>query len=124
MAVSTIFPLMFGLGFIGVPLVSAFFLLGFEDVLNRLVNDFTWVFYIVIGFIGLTILLVVKKIRSNGDQDLKLSFFKSDKSYIKKTFSSSGTHSFGSSSGSGRSSSSSFSGGGGSSGGGGASGSW
>ena len=124
MAVSTIFPLMFGLGFIGVPLVSAFFLLGFEDVLNRLVNDFTWVFYIVIRFIGLTILLVVKKIRSNGDQDLKLSFFKSDKSYIKKTFSSSGTHSFGSSSGSGRSSSSSFSGGGGSSGGGGASGSW
>ena len=30
MAVSTIFPLMFGLGFIGVPLVSAFFLLGFD----------------------------------------------------------------------------------------------
>jgi uncharacterized protein len=60
--------------------------------------------------------------KDKGDQDLKLSFFKSDKDYMSKTFSSSGTHSFGS--GSSGSSSSSFSGGGGSSGGGGASGSW
>ena len=80
-----------------------------------------WVIYGIIGFFLLTILLAILKIRIKGKEDFKLSWFKSDKTYMSKTFSSSGTHSFGSSSGG---SSSSFSGGGGSSGGGGASGSW
>ena len=115
-------PLIFGLAFIGMPIFFIVLLLGFDDLLNGLVKDFTWVLFVVVAFIGLTLVLVVKKMGTKGDQDLKLSFFKSDKDYISKTFSSSGTHSFGSGSSGG--SSSSFSGGGGSSGGGGASGSW
>lgn len=115
-------PLIFGLVFMGMPIFFMSLLLGLDDVLSGLVKDFTWVLFVVLTFIVLTIVLVFKKMRSKGDEDLKLSFFKSDKTYMKKTFSSSGTHAFGSGSSGG--SSSSFSGGGGSSGGGGASGSW
>ena len=122
MAVFMMFPLIFGLVFMGMPLFFMAMLLGLDDVLNGFVKDFTWVLLVILVFIAVTILLAILKIRRKGDKNLKLSFFKSDKTYMKKTFSSSGTHSFGSSSGS--SSSSSFSGGGGSSGGGGASGSW
>ncbi len=122
MAAFMMLPLIFGLVFIGMPIFFMVLLLGYDDLLNGLVKDFTWILFVVILFIGLTLVLVVKKMRTKGDQDLKLSFFKSDKDYISKTFSSSGTHSFGSGSSGG--SSSSFSGGGGSSGGGGASGSW
>lgn len=122
MAVFMLFPLVFGMVFVGMPLFFITLLLGFDDELSRLVKDFTWVLFVVLAFIVLTILLVVKKMKDKGDQDLKLSFFKSDNDYMGKTFSSSGTHSFGSGSSGG--SSSSFSGGGGSSGGGGASGSW
>lgn len=116
-------PLIFGLVFIGMPMFFMALMLGFDDLLNAVAKDFTWVLYVIVAFIAITIILTILKIRKKGEQDFKLSFFKSDKAYIKKTFSSSGTHSFGSSSSSGRSSSS-FSGGGGSSGGGGASGSW
>jgi len=122
MAVFMMFPLIFGLVFMGMPLFFMAMQLGLDDVLNGFVKDFTWVLLVILVFIAVTILLAILKIRRKGDKNLKLSFFKSDKTYMKKTFSSSGTHSFGSSSGS--SSSSSFSGGGGSSGGGGASGSW
>ena len=123
MSAFMLLPLVFGLVFMGLPLFFMAMLLGFDDVLNGLAKDFSWVIWIIITFVGITILLAVIKIRKKGKDDFKLSFLKSDKSYIKKTFSSSGTHSFGSSSGS-SGSSSSFSGGGGSSGGGGASGSW
>nr|WP_321415911.1 TPM domain-containing protein [uncultured Allomuricauda sp.] len=115
-------PLIFGLVFMGMPLFFMAMLFGFDDLLNGMAKDFTWVLLVIVTFIGITIVLAILKIRKKGDEDFKLSFFKSDKTYMKKTFSSSGTHSFGSSSGS--RSSSSFSGGGGSSGGGGASGSW
>ncbi|MBW8242215.1 TPM domain-containing protein [Muricauda oceani] len=122
MGIFMMFPLIFGLVFIGIPLFFMAMLLGYDDLLNGMAKDFTWVFGVILTFIVITVLLAILKIRKKGDKDFKLSLFKSDKTYIKKTFSSSGTHSFGSSSRSG--SSSSFSGGGGSSGGGGASGSW
>jgi len=117
-----VIPLIFGLVFMGIPIFFMSLLLGLDDALSGLVKDFTWILFLVVAFIALTIVLVFKKMRTKGDEDLKLSFFKSDKDYMSKTFSSSGTHSFGSGSSGG--SSSSFSGGGGSSGGGGASGSW
>lgn len=122
MAAFMMLPLVFGLVFMGMPLFFIALLLGFDDELTLLAKDFTWVLFFVLGFIVLTIALVIRKMKAKGDEDLKLSFFKSDKDYMSKTFSSTGTHSFGSGSSSG--SSSSFSGGGGSSGGGGASGSW
>jgi len=117
-----VIPLIFGLVFMGMPIFFMSLLLGLDDVLSELVKDFTWVLFIFAAFVCLTIILVIIKIRKKGNEDFKLSFFKSDKDYMSKTFSSSGTHSFGSGSSGG--SSSSFSGGGGSSGGGGASGSW
>lgn len=122
MAAFMMFPLIFGLVFIGVPLAFILLLIGLEDLMSDLANNFFLIILIVAGFICFTIVLVIYKIRAKGTENLKLSFFKSDKDYISKTFSSTGTHSFGSGSSGG--SSSSFSGGGGSSGGGGASGSW
>ena len=124
MAVSTIFPMAFGLVFMGMPIFFMAMILGFEEAL--LENGLSVGALVLVGLLAfglLTIVLVILKIKRKGDEGFKLSLLKSDKTYIKKTFSSSGTHSFGSSSGR-RSSSRSFSGGGGSSGGGGASGSW
>ncbi|WP_421808626.1 TPM domain-containing protein [Flagellimonas sp.] len=124
MAIFMSFPMVFGLVFMGMPLFFMAMILGFEEVL--LENGLSVGALVLVGLLAfgiLTIILVILKIKRKGDEGFKLSLLKSDKTYMKKTFSSSGTHSFGSSSG-GRSSSSSFSGGGGSSGGGGASGSW
>nr|WP_297787134.1 TPM domain-containing protein [uncultured Allomuricauda sp.] len=122
MAAFMMLPLIFGLVFMGMPLFFISLLLGFDAEFSRLIEDLSWVVFLVMAFIVLTIFLVAKKMKDKGDEDLKLSFLKSDKDYMSKTFSSTGTHSFGSGSSGG--SSSSFSGGGGSSGGGGASGSW
>ncbi len=115
-------PVIFGLVFMGMPLFFMGLLFGLEDQMNAMVEDLTWIFWGLILFILTTIALVIVKIKRKGDEEIKVSFFKSDKDYMSKTFSSNGTHSFGS--GSGSSSSGGFSGGGGSSGGGGASGSW
>lgn len=111
----------FGLIFIVVPLFFLATIVGINFSEEMLFGNIGWLIYGIIGFFLLTILLAILKIRIKGKEDFKLSWFKSDKTYMSKTFSSSGSHSFGSSS---SGSSSSFSGGGGSSGGGGASGSW
>ena len=121
MLIPTFMMLAFGAVFILMPLYFLTLFYGFIYDLTFLEEDLSWVFYAFAGFILFTIVVVALKIKLKGDQDLKLSLFKSDSTYMSKTFSSSGTHSFGSSSGG---SSGSFSGGGGSSGGGGASGSW
>ncbi len=118
-------PVVFSMVFILMPILFAMeifnFGFRFED-LNTIIDDTSWVSLVLIGFFVLTLLLAVAKILIKGKEGFQLSLFKSDSKYIRKTFSSSGSHSFGSSSSG--SSSSSFSGGGGSSGGGGASGSW
>ena len=75
-----------------------------------------------IPFLGIAMLIAFIKIKFFGKEEFKFSLINNDSTYYRQTFSSSGTHSFGSGSSGG--SSSSFSGGGGSSGGGGASGSW
>jgi len=111
----------FGLVFILMPLFFLTMYFGFNIDFEYLAEDVTWAYYVFAGFMLLTIMLAVLKIRIKGKDEFKISMFKSDSAYISKTFSSSGSQSFGSGSGS---SSSSFSGGGGSSGGGGASGSW
>ncbi|MEM8846023.1 MAG: TPM domain-containing protein [Bacteroidota bacterium] len=123
MAIFSLLPLGFSMVFVVMPLV--FVVLIWEIDLTEyeyLLDNFVWVIYALIGVLGLAMLLAAIKIRIKGKEDFKLSFFKSDSTYMSKTFSSGGSHSFGSSSSGG--SSSSFSGGGGSSGGGGASGSW
>ena len=122
MIFSALFMVGFGLVFILMPLFFLSMIYGFNLDFEALVEDIGWVYYVFGGFFLLTIVLAVVKILIKGKEDFKLSWFKSDKTYMGKTFSSSGSHSFGSSSSGG--SSSSFSGGGGSSGGGGASGSW
>ncbi|MEM9075856.1 MAG: TPM domain-containing protein [Bacteroidota bacterium] len=123
MALFSIVPLLFSLVFVVMPLVFAV-LIWEVDVTHYeyLLDHPTWIFFVFGGILGLAMLLAAIKIRVKGKEDFKLSFFKSDSTYMSKTFSSGGSHSFGSSSSGG--SSSSFSGGGGSSGGGGASGSW
>ena len=122
MAVFSLLPLLFSLVFVVMPII--FGLLFFEVGMERygyLLDDISWGIYVLAGFLLIAMLLAAIKIRTKGKEDFKVSLFKSDSTYMSKTFSSGGSHSFGSSSGS---SSSSFSGGGGSSGGGGASGSW
>ncbi|MFC4220992.1 TPM domain-containing protein [Flagellimonas marina] len=122
MLIPTLMMVVFGLVFVLMPLFFLAMVFGFDfDLDNVSLN--TALFYVVpIGFFAVTITLAVIKILIKGKEDFKLSWVKSDSTYMSKTFSSGGSHSFGSSSGG--SSSSSFSGGGGSSGGGGASGSW
>ncbi|MEW2920296.1 TPM domain-containing protein [Muricauda sp. ANG21] len=122
MLIPTLMMVVFGLVFVLMPLFFLAMVFGFDfDPDNVSLN--TALFYVVpIGFFAVTITFAVIKILIKGKEDFKLSWVKSDSTYMSKIFSSGGSHSFGSSSGG--SSSSSFSGGGGSSGGGGASGSW
>ncbi|WP_422349228.1 TPM domain-containing protein [Flagellimonas sp.] len=120
-------PTMFALIFVGMPLffVTMIFDMGIHwEEHENLLDDLSWVYWIIGGFFLLTLALALLKILLKGKEEFKLSLYKNDATYMRKTFSSSGSHSFGSSSGSSFGSSSSFSGGGGSSGGGGASGSW
>ena len=124
MAISTLLPTLFGLVFILMPLFFLSMVYNFNIDFERLFDDVSWVYYVFPAFLGITILWAGIKVLLKGEEGFKLSLVKSDSSYMGKTFSSSGSHSFGSGSGGGSSSSSSFSGGGGSSGGGGASGSW
>lgn len=127
MTVFVTIPIFMSLVFVLMPLFfAAMFLdLGIDlDSYEGLFDNISWIYYLLGGFFLLTIMFAVVKILIKGKEDFRLSFFKSDKSYMSQTFSSSGTYSFGSSSSSSGSSSSGFSGGGGSSGGGGASGSW
>ncbi|OWW26396.1 hypothetical protein B4Q04_01560 [Zobellia sp. OII3] len=85
----------------------------------RLIDDPYLGLWGLLPFWGIAICIALIKLKLGGKEDLKLSWIKSDKAYVGRTFSSSGTHSFSSGGSSG-----SFSGGGGGSGGGGASGSW
>ncbi len=122
MAIFSLIPICFSSVFVIMPLV--FVVLIWEVDIEKyeyLLDNPHWIFYVLTGFFLVAMLLAIIKIRVKGKDDFKLSMFKSDKKYMSKTFSSGGSHSFGSGSGGG---SSSFSGGGGSSGGGGASGSW
>ncbi len=125
MVIFQLLPILFSSVFILMPLFFAVEIFGLginlEDY-TYLLDDFSWVYYLFAGFFGFTLLLAGAKILIKGKEDFKLSLIKSDSKYMSKTFSSGGSHSFGSGSSGG--SSSSFSGGGGSSGGGGASGSW
>ncbi len=119
------FLIFFGAIFLLVPLGFVLLMFGLESKLGALGAEPRWALYLLGGFGLLTVLLVLVRILVKGDRDLKISWLKSDSAYMAKTFSSAGTHSFGSGSSSSSSGgSSSFSGGGGSSGGGGASGSW
>ncbi len=125
MVIFQMIPILFSMVFILMPLFFAMEIFGFninfEDYLY-LLDDFSWIYWVIGSFFGFTVVLAVVKILIKGKEGFKLSLLKSDSKYMSKTFSSGGSHSFGSSSSGG--SSSSFSGGGGSSGGGGASGSW
>lgn len=120
----SLFMIVFGLIFMLVPGFFALLIFGLEDSFMALGPHPGWFLYFIVGYWLLTVVMALIKMMVKGDRDLKISWLKSDASYMAKTFSSSGTHSFGSGSTSSTGSSSSFSGGGGSSGGGGASGSW
>lgn len=114
---------LFGLIFLGVPLAIVLTLFKQEFLPKEAFLENPLVaLWVLAPFFGIALLIAFVKIKFFGNEDFELSLLKNDKTYYRKTFSSSGTHSFGSSSSGG--SSSSFSGGGGSSGGGGASGSW
>ena len=125
MFIPTLMMVAFGLVFLLMPLFFLALVYGFNVDPDSLLENanITWLYFVLIGFFVFTIVLAILKILIKGKDDFKISWVKSDSTYMSKTFSSSGSHSFGSGSSS-RSSSSSFSGGGGSSGGGGASGSW
>ena len=65
--------------------------------------------WLLLPFFGIVVIIAFIKLRILGTKDLNISWAKSDKTYYRKTFSSSGTHSFGSGSSSSGVSSSSFS---------------
>ncbi|NKI31607.1 TPM domain-containing protein [Croceivirga thetidis] len=102
-------------------LIALVFFADFEPNVDSLLDNPYLILIPVLFYVFITSVIAIFKLKS-GDEPLKFSAFKSDKSYFSKSYSSSGSSSgFSSSFGGG---SSSFSGGGGSSGGGGASGSW
>ncbi|OQD42586.1 hypothetical protein BUL40_10735 [Croceivirga radicis] len=117
--------------FIVIPLIVVYSIYNDDKdfVLQFLENPRTLLWFLL-SFFGVAALIAFIKLKRAGNTDFKLSWYKNDKKYMSKTFSSFGSASgssgsySGSSSSSFSSSSSSFSGGGGSSGGGGASGSW
>lgn len=119
----------FGLIFMAAPAIAVFNMYK-PDVLmvQTLIAEPKLAFWLLLPFFGIAILIALVQIAffNTKHEVFAFSWFKNDSGYYRKTFSSSGTHSFGSGSSSGSSGGSSggFSGGGGSSGGGGASGSW
>ncbi|CAN0599557.1 unnamed protein product [Ectocarpus sp. 12 AP-2014] len=119
-SISTIF----GMVFMVVPLFVGYSIYtADQDLAMRIFDQPKILPWLLLPFFGIAAIIAFIKIRLTGEEDLNISWINNDKTYYRKTFSSSGTHSFGSGSSS-SSGGSSFSGGGGSSGGGGASGSW
>ncbi len=123
MLISGSFSSVIGLVFVLVPLtvVSSIY----EPkrfLLAKLFDEPAVLLWLLVPFFGIAAIIAFIKLKISGKEELGISWLKNDKTYFRKTFSSSGTHSF--SSGSSSGSSGSFSGGGGSSGGGGASGGW
>ena len=111
----------FGLVFMIGPVLAGFAIYGTAlDKYEYVLENPLLPLLILLSLLVISMIIALFKIKTKGKEDVKISWFKSDKSYVQQTFSSSGS-SYGSSfSGS----SGGFSGGGGSSGGGGASGSW
>ncbi|WP_282053606.1 TPM domain-containing protein [Maribacter luteus] len=123
MLIAGSFSSVFSLVFVIVPLVVVSSIYEPDHVLlAKPFDEPSVLFWLLVPFFGIAVIIAFVKLKISGKEDLSISWLKNDETYYRKTFSSSGTHSF--SSGSSGGSSGSFSGGGGSSGGGGASGSW
>lgn len=123
MLIAGSFSSVFSLVFVIVPLVVVSSIYEPDRVLlAKPFDEPSVLFWLLVPFFGIAAIIAFVKLKISGKEDLSISWLKNDETYYRKTFSSSGTHSF--SSGSSGGSSGSFSGGGGSSGGGGASGSW
>lgn len=119
-SISTIF----GMVFMVVPIFIGYSIYtSDQEIAMRIFDQPKILLWLLLPFFGIAAIIAFIKLKLTGEEDLNISWVKNDKTYYRKTFSSSGTHSFGSGSSS-SSGGSSFSGGGGSSGGGGASGSW
>ncbi|MCR1026322.1 TPM domain-containing protein [Cellulophaga baltica] len=131
-----LFPLIFNLGFICIPLVTiAVITVDFDyERLEYFVNTVYWL-YVFLGFLFIpAIVLSLLKINRlkesyrfniySSDQEFKLKYFGNFAQKLNNTSSNSNSSSYSSSGSFSSSSSRSFSGGGGRSGGGGASGSW
>ncbi|MDO1512489.1 TPM domain-containing protein [Maribacter confluentis] len=116
---------LFGMVFMVIPLFIAYSIYtSDQDMVMHIFDEPKLLLWLLLPFFGIAAIIAFIKLKITGKDKLSISWLKNDKTYYRKTFSSSGSHSFGSGSRSSGGSSSSFSGGGGSSGGGGASGSW
>ena len=118
----TLMAVVFSLVFIFGPIVMGFVVYGtsfakYEYLLDEPLHFLWVVLALFLGAMG----FAWYKVKIKGAEEFKISWFKSDSSFVHQTLSSSGSSSYSSGFGS---SSGGFSGGGGSSGGGGASGSW
>lgn len=119
-SISTIF----GMVFMVVPLFVGYSIYTTDqDLAMRIFDHPKVLLWLLLPFFGIAAIIAFFKLKLSDNEDFSISWLKNDKTYYRKTYSSSGSHSFGSGSSS-SSGGSSFSGGGGSSGGGGASGSW
>ena len=106
---------LFGLLFMIIPLAVAYSVYASDhNIMANIVDRPIELLWVLVPFFVIAAFIAFVKIRIMGEENLNISWIKNDKTYYRKTFSSSGSHSFGSGSSGG--SSSSFSGGGGSSG--------
>ena len=123
MLIAGSFSSVIGLVFMLAPLIMVFSIYESDSVFLAIpFEEPTVLLWLLVPFFGIAAIIAFIKLKISGKEEIRISWLKNDITYYNKTFSSSGTHSFGSGSSGG--SSSSFSGGGGGSGGGGASGSW
>jgi uncharacterized protein len=111
------FSSLFGLVFMVVPLLVGYSIYAADqNIVMQIFDKPKIMLWLLLPFFGIAALVAFIKLKVLGKEDFSISWLKNDKTYYRKTFSSLGTHSFGSGSSS-SSGGSSFSGGGGSSGG-------
>jgi len=105
MSVAALVSSFFGLLFVIVPLVVAAAIYRPDFVFNEgLLESPEIGFWLLIPFMGIAMFIAFVQIKFFGKEDFKLSLLENDKTYYRKTFSSSGSHSFGSGSSSSSSS--------------------
>jgi len=77
--------------------------------MEEIIEDPTALLWLLLPFFGIAAIIAFVKLKLFGNEKLHISWLKNDKTYYRKTFSHTGTHSFSSGRGTSGSSSRSFS---------------
>ena len=88
---------LFGLIFMVAPIIVIYGIYSSNHATAaKVVDNPAVLLWLLLPFFGIAAIIAFIKLRISGKEALKISWVKNDKTYYRKTFSSSGTHSFGS----------------------------